>query len=419
MEAVAKRAAYGLYALAVAALVLAGYTRPEFGWDGLAYTAIVLKWQGEGPNARQHDAYAQARVLLSPQKYAALTGEDGSKDADYRRRVHTDAGAFAQQLPFYEVRPLYLGLAALLSAAGVMPAAALIAISLGAYAFVAGLLLVWLSRHLRWPYATLFALLLSLSPPLLLAARTSTPDMLSAALLLTAFYFLVELRRACATMAVLAAAILVRYDNAVFAGLLAAYLILAAPPPLRLALRGALSAGAMLIASVGVAVDLSHHYGWETVFTHTFVHLLAYPADTPAHVSLQVYAHAFVAGLRSLFDSTLLPFLFVGALAYALESARVGTVLYDALLRLVGLTVLVRYLLFPILWDRFLVAYYMAAAVILILKSSIARDAAALPASRAVPATPDAARGGVPSPPYPAQKPRKFPAFFHRRTPSR
>jgi hypothetical protein len=373
-----KVASHILYFLIVAALAVGAASKMKLGWDGLAYMAIVLTWEGKSTEQAHAEVYAQAAHVLPEDNYQALVnGSPAWGEAAYRQAVHKDADLFAQQLPFYETRPLYLACLYALHQLGLSLPEAMLFVSAAAYLFIAGLLWAWLNKYLRWPYGSLLALLLALSPPLMQVAKATTPDAMSAALLLAGFYVLLERRSVYGFGAVMLAAIGVRHDNAIWVLFVLAYLAWRPMPAIVHArtpvVVSALSAVAVTLAIVGV----SNHYGWSTLFHHTFMGFLPNPADVTVTVSFRDYARVVLGGMRSVFDSSLILFAVFGMLAHALpgRDSAGWRRLYEGLLLIVAGNIAVRYALFPIIFDRLLVAHYLLAVVLLAIKSAPARVA--------------------------------------------
>lgn len=102
------------------------------------------------------------------------------------------------------------------------------------------------------------------------------------------------------------------------------------------------------------------------------------PADLTLTVSLADYVRVVVSGLRSVFDSSLIVFATFGTLAYALRGRDAGgwDRLYEGLLLIVAGNIAIRYALFPVIFDRWLVAHYLLAVVLLAIKGARAATVA-------------------------------------------
>ena len=356
-------AAYVALALALAFLA---WGRPLFGWDLLGYVGAVAAIDTHDPQRVQATAYADVRAATPPRIYAQLTGMAGDDAIAYRRDVARNPDHFAQQLPFYRVRPLYVGLLYVLHKAGLGTPHAVYLVSALSFVVIGILTLIWTSRYLAPAYAAGGSLLLLLTPPVMAVARTPSPDALSAAMVLGALFALVELRQRATFALLMVLAIFVRNDNAIFAVVLFLYFGFAATETRRSA---SLAIGLALLSAVCYfAINRwAGAYGWSVLFHHTFLGFLPAPAEFEQIVTPAQYAAALKHGARSVVDTALPVFGMLWVLAFGLR--RRASLLQD-LLGLIAVTVALRYLLFPILWDRLLVPYYILIVVLLIAKGA-------------------------------------------------
>lgn len=355
-------AAYVALVLVVAAVA---WARPLFGWDMLGYVGATLALDEHDPQQVHADAYADVRHGVSPRMYAELVGDAPGDALAYRRDMARDAYHFVQQLPFYRVRPLYIGLLYALHHTGMSVTRAAYLVSLFSFAAVALLILAWMRRYLPMAPATAAAWLLLLTPPLLAVARTPSPDALSTAFLVAALYALIEQRRRAVLALLMLLAILVRHDNAIFALLVFAYLGLSGRHGWSLRSGLALALSSVLVY---VAVNrLTGAYDWTVLFHHTFIGFLLTPSRFAGTVSAAQYIGVVQTGVRSVLDTALPVFGMLWVLALGLR--RRAPLLQDLLL-LIAATIALRYLLFPILWDRLLAPYYVMTVMLLVAKAA-------------------------------------------------
>lgn len=254
----------GLLIVALLSAFYAAYfaARPTYNWDMVAYVAVALLDEGTAAD-RVHDVtYDLAKQAEPAAAYADLT--DGN---DYRRLVAGDAARFAEQLPFYTVKPVYPWLMSLLHRAGIELVAASVAIAAAAYAGISLLLYIWLVRWLKPLVAVPVMALLALCPYLTPLAHLSTPDSLSVLTLLATLFCLTEAISVAAGLVLLALAILVRPENVVYAVVLPAWLAWTG----RLRPLRAAAAILVMIAVYLATTRWSGNYGWTTLFYFTYV----------------------------------------------------------------------------------------------------------------------------------------------------
>lgn len=130
---------------------LFAFRRPAYNWDMLPYMAIVLKMDKPWLNMEGIHTltYQMASQKVPETDYRLL------KEGNYRKKMAANAAAFGEQLPFYSVKPLYVGMIYLLYKTGFSLVSSTMLPSIIAYFFLGLLLFYWMGRYLR----PLFALL--------------------------------------------------------------------------------------------------------------------------------------------------------------------------------------------------------------------------------------------------------------------
>lgn len=373
----------GRIGLLVVALLSAFYAayfadRPADNWDMVAYVAVALLDEGV-PADRVHEmTYDVVKEAVPQAAYADLTERN-----DYCRLVAGDAARFAEQLPFYTVKPVYPFLMSLLHRAGVGLVAASVAISAAAYAGICLLLYLWVARWLRPLVAVPLIALLALCPYLTPLAPLSTPDALSVFVLLAALFCLTEVISIPAGLALLALAILVRPENVIYAAIVPAWLALVG----RLRPLRAAAAIAVMLALYLATTRWSGNYGWATLFYFTYVDHMIHLPRFVSPLGLGDYAMIYLRQVdRAIFlPSEGLPLFLLVGFGVLLLKWRQPPALRDRYLQLalLGLAfIAVRTLAFPGDAHRALVAPYLMLVV------SFVQACAALEAARRDPNVP-------------------------------
>ena len=362
-----KSLAMGIYLLVAAAVTVWGALKPDYDWDVLGYMAAALSWE-EADKKQIHDkVYAIAQTAMPEAAYRELVSR-----GPYRQDMYANDAHFAQQLPFYSIRPLFVASIYLLHKLGINLAQAAGIISALSYFLIAVILLLWITKYIDGIYGVGLALFLILSPPMLMTARLTTPDALSAALVIAAVYVLAEKRSLTGSGVLMLLSLFVRTDNIIFVLLLFGYLVLFGRHELSLSVpRFALIVAAAVLTYLTIHLAAGN-YGWSTVFHHTLVEFINDPADHSFTISPTTYLKALRAGLSFLVAGSMMIFLFFGLLAYYLSARKKAHVqdIYSHLALILGLSVLLRYALFPAIFDRFFVAQYMLIAVTLVIVSA-------------------------------------------------
>jgi len=339
---------------------------PVLNWDLVPAMALALEWTEDDAREVHRRTYEAVQDELGPAAFAELTAP-GVRAARFQ-----DPDAFHEHLPFYRARVLYtLGIAAL-HGLGAPLSAATWWIAVGAYGLLALVLLAWSTRHVGLALAALFALGLAHTPALLTQARFSSADGLATLLIVAGAYLFVERRAFVAGALVLTLSLGARPDGIVLIGFLALALPLFLPRDERPSLR-ALCIWVLASAAVYLALTrFAGEYGWWPLITISFEEKAVHPAQLSTSFDASRYLEilgrqlgalpgdGYVTTGREVTGSTLV-FVYAGVavLGLALWSrARDIGGRAAALLAALCLAYLVRYLLFPQLWDRFFAPFY-------------------------------------------------------------
>ncbi|AUX41627.1 uncharacterized protein SOCE26_030480 [Sorangium cellulosum] len=338
---------------------LGGLAAPQVGWDVLGYAGVVLSYESRDAAAIHGGAYGALRDAAREADVEELT-----RSTPYRAELAQAPDAFVEQLPFYRVRVIFSSLVYLLYKGGVNVVQAASAVAALSYALLALLGLTWMRRYLDPVSAVLVSSFVFLSFPFTQAARIPTPDGLAAFFAVAAVYVLLEKRNWRLAFAILTAAVFVRHDTAILGLMLSAgLLVLDRGERLRVRLLRFAASSAAILAAYAVVSRLGG-YGWRTLFHHTFINHLSYPASSPAPVGLDDYVRVVVT---SLLPDALVSYAVLYLLVLAIAAAsyvRAGGKLtlndpWLVVLALMLLHLVVRTLLFPAFWERFLLAHYL------------------------------------------------------------
>lgn len=342
--------------LAAAVLAWAGLADPLCNWDLVGYTACALELTGIPETALREETYRRLESSMPPEAYSELASSTPERIARA-----TDPGSLIQHLPFYRIRPVYVGLLAALSMAGLDPLSSASAISTAA-AIATLLLLLRLVPGAAAPGRTAAVALGSLGAGLVEVARHATPDALGALCAVACSALL--LRRRKAVLIMLPLCVLVRTDLLLFVLPLHAYVLARMPFP---KVRAALSALASTVLALLLHV-LPGGYGWGTTFNYTFVRQAALPELLPASVTPSDYLMVVRGSIASIPHSEIWVFLFAAVLVLGLSArpqpgASTVTLVSDArfVLAAASLSALLHFLVFPAAWLRFFAGHFTTA----------------------------------------------------------
>ncbi|RVB65220.1 hypothetical protein ENZ75_27815, partial [Mesorhizobium sp. M7A.F.Ca.CA.002.04.1.1] len=208
-------AAFALYILFSA---FTAWVMPDANWDMLPYLAIAE--EGTYPDAQAlHDyAYNTVKSGVSAGDYKALTDDGGG----FRSHMAENAADFHSLLGMYRIKFLYAEILSTMSAV-MSPVEAMRLVSVFSVLLFGAIALMWLRSEGALALAPVVGAVLIMAD-FGDAARASTPDLLTSALLLGGLYAYVRGREV-ATAILLFLAFMVRPDNIVFLAVFAVLLV--------------------------------------------------------------------------------------------------------------------------------------------------------------------------------------------------
>jgi hypothetical protein len=226
--------------------------------------------------------------------------------------------------PLYTIRPLYLGIVALVSTVLPIPQA-INFVSAASLLGIGVIVVLWTERPI-------LSLLLMAAAPVLLLGRIGAPLALAALFAISALWLMEQGRRDLGLI-LLFLSLGVRTDNVLILWSVLAWLAWERKLSLYIA-------GAQAIAALGIVLLIEHwagNYGWVVLFRFSFV-AGRYPAEIPHTLTLSEYLSAFGRGAGLILGQVSI-WLFLGLLAWIRQR--------NALLVVAGTAVLIHFVLFP------------------------------------------------------------------------
>lgn len=359
----------GYYFLFVFAIVLIGIMKPALNWDMLGYVASAKHFEINNPTELHSFVFSNLKNYVSPDMYFSLT-DQGSQ---YRIDMATNPDLFYQQLPFYEIRPIYTFSILLMTKLGLNIFTATYAVSLISTVLGIFLLLfamkdkIYIGFLYVLPFFLMFFGILSIS-------KLSTPDAM-VFLSLSIFIYLFSKERITLLLIIMPIFVLVRTDMIIFNFLaLAAIFFLYKNYRIGSILSFLLTTGLYLLIN-----NFFHNYGWSTIFSITLIERISNPADVSLTVSAIDYLKAFARGLvNSLNDRAFLGFISIMFSSLILIKVFSKTFLDNKELWTYTvipiLYISIHFVLFPVTWDRFFIGFYtMTTIATLLLLSQLIR----------------------------------------------
>lgn len=208
-----------VFALIAAGVIAVNY-KPAYNWDILPYMALALSHTVEDKDSVHSMVYTQVKEGQENGEITKGTFGNLTTRIPYRVQCYENADKFNAQLFYYRTKPLYNLLVYGLYSAGVPLIRATVIPSVVACFFILLVLYAWMSLYTNRIMATIIALLIALLPIFSELQNTSSPDALSAALVLFAMYLFFAGKHKGWLFLCLAFAVLARIDNFIFAAVM-------------------------------------------------------------------------------------------------------------------------------------------------------------------------------------------------------
>ncbi len=351
----------GLYLGYIALLIVHWNEYPTYNRDTVSYVGAALSYEEKDITTLHHEAYQSVLDAVPANRRGSLLSK-----TPHDKVMAERPDVFVAQLNGYHGKPLYvagiyglhkLGLNLVFSARllAILPAIGL-----------AVLILIWLSRYYSIGYSCLLSFLSATGAGIQSVELFSTPDMLSAALLVLGLYFLVEQRRPTTGAMILVLSVFARMDNIILVNLIFCYLALFAPRSDRISVTQFAFFGIAATASYLAIGYLAQVDSWATTFHYAFGELIIDPANklysiTPGFY-VEILARQFSLALTT--NPIKQTCLFAGlgiitVLLHRYRPAHSSSVMLAGLAITVLMAMVIRYLSFPLLEERYYFAEYM------------------------------------------------------------
>jgi len=352
-----------LSALCLLPACIFAFRRPAYNWDMLAYMAIVLKtdhpdWD---LNHIHEHTYQIARQKIPATEYGYLI------QSTYREKMVKDPSAFYEQLPFYAIKPLYLGMIYLLYKAGITLPVATLLPSILAYFCIGLLLFHWLGRYMNPLLALISSLLIMYATFMVFVARISTPDAVSSLWLLAAFYFILEKPSIAFMFLFFLLSVFTRLDNVVTCLIILSFLFFTRKWQKELVLwQYALMVITLVVCYFVITSITVAPLGWNLLYYPAFVHYLDLSHRHLALFSFSEYAallysQAITAVVYHHFTLFVFLTLLVVTPLFLKNQGQRFDQWFSVLLIFIILT---RFVLYPDLADRFYISFYLCILIL-------------------------------------------------------
>jgi hypothetical protein len=353
------------YVAVVLLVAIRAAMTPAWNFDVVGYVAAAVSWSESDPRKIHDRTYQELKHAAPPRAYQDITAS-----SSYRRALSERAEYLATQIPFYTNKPGYVLLLTVFAKLNLGLAKATYSISVAAYIAFCALALWWLRSIDRSAWMIMISLCFAVAPPITRIAGYSTPDMLSATVLGFAAFEIIARQRYPLGFALLVFSAIIRPDNIIFSGALIIWIAWRSEQERknRRALA-CIALAALLLVYVGVGF-LANAYSLGVLMKHTFVEKLYEPGSMSNSIGFGEYLTALIQGIegKGTLEPSVMPiFILLTILALRQLAAREPQPLSDhaaQVLLLCWTTVLLHFLAFPLLADRFFLHVYLVVTVV-------------------------------------------------------
>jgi hypothetical protein len=347
--------AAAVYAVAVLYSLWHGVVSPVRNWDMMGYIGCIISLDTSDPVEIHTRMLAEIKPVVWPQLYIEYAEKN---------QLSNNAENFYRQLPYYRIKPLYVGAVWLFHKLGAGLAQATWLVSTVAFVAVAALLAWWKPEKANrgvW-LLTLSALMLFGYIPLGIFAGYSVPDPLSLMFFLAAFMGWMRFGSLPLYLSGNLLCILARPDALIQVVAMAVYFSFFAAKEQRLKPALAIAAVASCLAGYAVIRYVTGAGGWTDLFYRAFVDQNFDFTTGEAHLTMAQYFHALWMGImRKLTDPRFIIILFasIAALYAAWRDRKTIPWPWFWLMLITWAALGGRYLLFPGADHRYFYSYYL------------------------------------------------------------
>ena len=342
------------YTIFICGFVYTVVTNPALNWDMIGYVAAAKHVELVDPIELHTYVFNNLKNFVSQEVYDSLT--DNAEQ--YRIDIAAKPALFMQQLPFYEIRPIYTFSILLLSKLGINIFSATYAVPI--VTTVLGILITLSAIRKRISVGLLYILpFFLLSFGILHIASLSTPDAL-VFLSVSIFIYLFGKEKFSALILLTPIVVLIRTDMIIFC-FLALGAIFLSYQQYRLLATVSFVVTLILYLSVN---QLFHSYGWSTTFAFTFIERVSNPANVRLNVSFADYIRVLKVGInKSLLDYAFFAFASMASVNIFLVKILKISFSHNIEIWLYFIIpisyVCIHFLLFPVTSNRFFTGVYL------------------------------------------------------------
>jgi hypothetical protein len=359
-----------LLTLVYAALVItaAAYSvyHPSYNWDVLPYTASVYSLESNDTAAIHKNTFDALKNKVDAKTYIQLT-----TGSEYREAMATCAKCFMEQLPFYRIKALYVLMVYVLYKTGVNVVSATVLVSAISYILINLICFIAL-KHFTKNYIIIIltSIIVALFPFMLNSAGDSAPNMLSALIVLSAFYLLIAKRKLYLFMILMLISVIARQDNIILLALFLIAFYWIKQEEIKTSKFAFLLAFITAIAIFWSVNLWAGNYNWKILFEHSFSERIISPAEHTPAFSPAIYLKAFLRwSIMLKFSLISFQLLIILITLYRLNNGASGKIKLNfdmIIIFIVSSSIIIHYLIYPVMEDNYFIAQYLVIDIIFV-----------------------------------------------------
>lgn len=325
-------------------IVYNGLNKPIYNFDRLFYMGIVLKMNKISPEESHIIVINEFKNKLNNEEF-----RNKFTSSNYNKIILESKESYQQQLPLYTTKPLYLYFYYVVYKITGKILESGIYLNVFFYLFTYLLFFKILCRYTNFLLSAFLALLTFCNPLSLNVLSIGTPDVVASYFILLCFYFtIIHFKNILYVLISLVLMIFTRNDNVVFSLFFFIFLYRSNKISRTEVLLTVFLSFLAFFFSYKIFDD---YYGFFTTYYHTFITLLSYPKSFHAVIGIKEMLGIICNyGNTYLEWSFLLLSLFIMFFSIFFLRRRRS---FDFLELSILFTLIVKYILFPVIWDRF------------------------------------------------------------------
>lgn len=346
------------------------FRNPWFDWDIVSYIWNVKYIENKDKEEVHTETYEELKEYLDAWRYKIILQAN-----KYRKEVYKETESFFDIMPFYNIKFIYVWTIYFFTKLWLWTINAILAVSIISYLIFNSLLYFIFRKEVEENNLFFFPLyLLTFSSPILIAWRSTTPDMYWA-MFAFLWTFLIIKKQLLAWIIILILSLWVRTDNIIFIWLLLFYLKFFTEKEYKI---NYLTFFISWIAALGFYKWINtffHNFWYWKLYYNSFIEAIPYPSTFEVSVTWKEYLIILkdkIANLLVLRDNkpmTYFPFYIILAfvsLILAIKNKVKMNNIYVWLLIVSTFTLLFKFAIFPNIQERYFIFHFIIIFIALI-----------------------------------------------------